>query len=288
MTNDKRARQRANRMERIHEEERAEARARRNKLIIRWGLIAVGVLGLAFLYSVLSSDDDPAVEATGATATLSPGAEVLGGTAPDCPAEDGSSERQTNFAAPPEICIEPDTLYTAEFVTSEGNFTAVLDPSLDLRSVNNFIVLARYHAYDGTIFHRVIEDFVIQGGDVEDAFGRGSPGYRFTGAFPPEDIPYQIGSIAMANSGDPASNGSQFFVVTGPDGARLPPNYSLLGQVTDGSDIALSINATDTEVRDIDGRPAADVPVVDVVLESVTIREATGDEKDAYEDLIDG
>ena len=109
----------------------------------------------------------------------------------------------------------------------------MLDPTKDSRSVNNFIFLARHGAYNGTIFHRVIDQFVIQGGDVEGLNGRGGPGYKFTGAYGPEKG-YLVGSFAMANQGTPNTNGSQFFVVTGQFGAALDPNYSLMGHVVAG------------------------------------------------------
>ena len=296
MSNEKRERQRANRMERIREAERAESRARRSKLIIRWTVIIGLALLVAFLYSVLSGGGDDDNDAGGdAQVATEGGAEAAPTTeagpsdtaladAPGCPASDGSSPQTTQFDAPPQLCIDPDTIYAADFVTSAGNFTAILDPELDLTSVNNFIVLARYHAYDGTIFHRVIDTFVIQGGDVQNLFGVGTPGYRFTGAFPPENEEYQLGSVAMANSGNPGSNGSQFFIVTGPAGENLPANYSLLGRVTAGLEVPLAVQGTETGVRDIGGRQVGDVPTTDVVVESVTVRDATEDEITAYSD----
>lgn len=289
MSNDKRERQRANREERAEAAARAEAGERRKKLIIRWSIIIVGVLGLALVYSLLSGNDDgdQTVAGDDAAETPIPADTALTARA-DCPAADGSSARTIEFSAQPDICIDDETLLAADFVTSAGDFTAILDPRLDLRSVNNFVVLARYHAYDGTLFHRVVDDFVIQGGDVEGRFGVGGPGYRYTGAFPPEDIPYQVGSLAMANNGDPSSNGSQFFIVTGAAGANLPQNYSLMGQVTTGLDVAVDVQGTPTEIRSIEGRDAADVPVTDVLVETVTIRDATEEEADEYEAVIEG
>ena len=216
--------------------------------------------------------------------------------APDptaCPAADGSDGPLNQFDERPPICIDPDTLYAAAFETNMGDFTMVLDPRLDLDSVNNFVVLSRWRAFEGTLFHRVISDFVIQGGDVELKFGTGGPGYRFTGGFPEEQW-YRVGSVAMANSANPASNGSQFFVITGAAGASLPPNYSPLGHVVEGLDTVLEIDAAPTETRQVPFtdpatgeeilRPAQDVPVEDVVVRSVTITEATEAEIAAYTD----
>src|SRR5207248_1229238 len=104
-------------------------------------------------------------------------------------------------------------------------------------TVNNFVVLARYHFFDGVPFHRVIPDFVLQGGDAEKGDGTGGPGYTFKDELPKAGD-YKAGSLAMANSG-PNTNGSQFFVVTSAKGAKTlvdavggKANYTLFGQVT--------------------------------------------------------
>ena len=167
-------------------------------------------------------------------------------------------------------------MYAAAFDTNMGSFTMLLNPALDIDSVNNFVVLGRWGAFDGTLFHRIISDFVIQGGDVQLDFGRGGPGYQFTGAFPPADDWYRIGSVAMANRGNPATNGSQFFVITGPNGAGLPPLYSPLGHVVEGMDVVMEIEGVATG--------AGDVPVQDVVVKSVTVSEASQAQIDAYTD----
>ncbi|MDG2112116.1 MAG: peptidylprolyl isomerase, partial [Actinomycetota bacterium] len=267
MGNEKRERQRANRMERLEEAARAEAKTKRTKVMVRWGVIAVVVLGAALAYSLLSDSGGDSQTTAGDTSetpqtTIPSPADTALANAPDCPAEDGSSPQTRTFEAPPPQCIDPDIIYATDFVTSEGNFTAVLDPSLDPASVNNFVVLARYHAYDGTTFHRVIDDFMIQGGDVENNLGRGGPGYRFTGAFRPDDVDYEVGSLAMANTGNPSSNGSQFFIVTGSSIGGLQNNYSLLGRVTEGIAVPVAVQSTPTETRGA----AGNVPVTDVVL----------------------
>jgi cyclophilin family peptidyl-prolyl cis-trans isomerase len=135
-------------------------------------------------------------------------------------------------------------------------------------TVNNFVYLARYGYYGGLDFHRVIPDFVLQGGDP-NGDGTGGPGYQFEDELPePED--YQAGSLAMANSG-PDTNGSQFFIVTSEQGAESlvqavggTANYSLFGQVTDGMDVVGAIEA--------DGSPAG-TPETRHTIESVTISE---------------
>ena len=111
------------------------------------------------------------------------------------------------------------------------------------KTVNNFVVLARYHYYDGIVFHRIIPGFVLQGGDPQGD-GRGGPGYRFEDELPPAGR-YEVGSLAMANAG-PDTNGSQFFVISGPDGVRLPPQYSLFGKVVKGLDVVADIESVGT------------------------------------------
>ena len=308
MSSEKRQRQRENRMRAVAAAERAKKRSSTTRKVLRVVLVVAAVLIALWLWSVFTGDDsqdsdsgDAAVaaepEAADVTAfeTDEPGDEAPPATeaaaepeadssppdtaAPDptaCPAPDGSDGPLNQFDAPPPLCIDPDTMYAAAFDTNMGSFTMLLDPALDIDSVNNFAVLARWGAFDGTLFHRIISDFVIQGGDVQIDFGRGGPGYQFTGAFPPADDWYRIGSVAMANRGNPATNGSQFFVITGPDGAGLPPLYSPLGHVVEGMDVVMEIEGVATG--------AGDVPVNDVVVRSVTITEANQTQIDAYTD----
>ncbi len=173
----------------------------------------------------------------------------------ECPAADGSSPRQTSFAAEMPMCIDPEKSYTAEIVTNHGTLTAFLYPQKAPRTVNNFVSLARYHYYDGLIFHRIIREFMIQGGCPEGS-GRGGPGYRFADELP-EPGKYEIGSLAMANAG-PNTNGSQFFIVSGPHGVGLPPQYSLFGKLIDGFDVLDSIQKVTTGSQD---RPGTDVTI---------------------------
>ena len=150
------------------------------------------------------------------------------------PPLDGSAPKQQKFAEAPEMGIDPAKRYTATMETSMGTLVIALDPIAAPRTVNNFVYLAAQHYYDGVIFHRIISGFMCQGGDP-DGSGRGGPGYKF-GDELPKPGKYQIGSLAMANAG-PNTNGSQFFIVSGPSGCGLPPLYSLFGQVVKGLDI---------------------------------------------------
>ncbi len=178
------------------------------------------------------------------------------------PATDGSSPKTQRFDGPPPMVIDPAKRYTAELTTSKGTLTVALDPVAAPKTVNNFVFLARWHYYDGIVFHRIIPGFMCQGGDPEGT-GRGGPGYRFDDELPAPGR-YEIGSLAMANAG-PNTNGSQFFIVSGRDGVSLPPSYSLFGKVVKGLDVLTAIEAVGSR----SGSPSEDV-----VIESVTITEA--------------
>lgn len=308
MSSEKRQRQRENRMRAVAEAERSKKRSTVGRKVVRVVLIVAAILVALWLWSVFSGDDSPdsvegddaavaadaeapavtvfetdepsdeasdeapaATDAVAATTTAAPAADPA-----SCPAEDGSDGPLNQFDASPPLCIDVETLYAASFDTNMGAFTMVLDPSLDRLSVNNFVVLGRWGAYDGTLFHRIIANFVVQGGDVQLQYGRGGPGYQFTGDFPPADDWYRIGSVAMANRGNPATNGSQFFIITGDDGAGLPPLYSPLGHVVEGLDVVMEIEGVATG--------AGDEPLDEVVVRSVTISEATEAQIDAYTD----
>jgi peptidylprolyl isomerase len=180
-----------------------------------------------------------------------------------CPNADGSSEKRQRFDEALPMCIHPNRRYTAELVTSIGAMTIALDAGAAPRTVNNFVVLARYHYYDGVIFHRIIKGFMCQGGDPTGT-GRGGPGYQFADELPKPGR-YEIGSVAMANAG-PDTNGSQFFIVSGPSGVGLPPKYSLFGKVVKGLEVLAEMEAVETD--------RSDRPRSDVVIQSVTVTES--------------
>jgi peptidylprolyl isomerase len=178
------------------------------------------------------------------------------------PNPDGTSEQRQSFKSAPPMIIDTTKTYTATMVTSKGTMEILLDALGAPVTVNSFVYLARWHYYDGVIFHRVIPGFVLQGGDPTGK-GTGGPGYRFNDELPKPGR-YELGSLAMANSG-PHTNGSQLFVISGPDGIRLPPLYALFGKVVKGLDVVEAINAV--------GAPSG-TPRERVVIESVTITEA--------------
>ena len=168
-----------------------------------------------------------------------------------------------SFSQPPAMEIDTSKRYTAEVDTSVGSMTIALDAVTAPKTVNNFVFLAQQGFYDGVVFHRIIQGFMCQGGDPEGS-GRGGPGYRFEDELPKPGR-YEIGSVAMANAG-PNTNGSQFFIVSGPSGVRLPPQYSLFGKVVKGLDVVDAMEKVPTG--------AGDRPVEDVVINSVTITES--------------
>jgi peptidylprolyl isomerase len=180
-----------------------------------------------------------------------------------CPPVDGSAERQTEFSAAPEMCIDPAKTYSALLDTSLGSITIALDAAAAPMTVNNFVVLARYRYYEGIVFHRIIPGFMCQGGDPTGT-GRGGPGYRFDDELPQPNT-YKVGSVAMANAGR-NTNGSQFFLVSGASGVGLPPDYSLFGQITEGLEVLDAMQSVATD--------RSDRPDEDIVINSVTISES--------------
>ncbi|MFV1991204.1 MAG: peptidylprolyl isomerase [Acidimicrobiales bacterium] len=142
----------------------------------------------------------------------------------------------------PDMQINLDNSYRVTLETSKGTIVMDLDPELAPVSVNHFVTNAREGFYTGLTFHRVVDDFVIQGGDP-DGTGRGGPGYKFDDE--PVKGDYSLGAVAMANAG-PNTNGSQFFICIDDCTSKLSPAYNLFGHVTKGMDVATQIEVGDT------------------------------------------
>jgi cyclophilin family peptidyl-prolyl cis-trans isomerase len=183
-------------------------------------------------------------------------------TASSTAAADTAASGAKTWSAPPEMSIDVNAAYTADLTTSEGDIQIALDPKQAPMTVNNFVFLAKQGFYDGVTFHRVIPDFVIQGGDPQGT-GQGGPGYEFEDELPNAGA-YKVGSVAMANAG-PNTNGSQFFIIVGAQGAALPPAYSLFGKVTQGQDVADKISTM--------AAAGTETPDPPVTIEKVTITE---------------
>ncbi len=145
------------------------------------------------------------------------------------------------MAKPPEFEIDEQSLYRVTIDTPKGRIVMDLDPQLAPNTVNNFVALARQGYYDGLTFHRVVPDFVIQGGCPQGP-GTGGPGYQFSDE--PVKGDYTLGAVAMANAG-PNTNGSQFFITIDDCQKKLSKDYNLFGHVVDGIDVAQSIGVGD-------------------------------------------
>jgi peptidyl-prolyl cis-trans isomerase B (cyclophilin B) len=147
------------------------------------------------------------------------------------------------YATPPAMAIDANKKYTATLETSRGTIVADLFAAEAPKTVNNFVFLAREGFYDGTVFHRVIANFMIQGGDPTGT-GRGGPGYRFDDELKGNPRKHQAGSLSMANAG-PNTNGSQFFI-THVATEWLDGKHTVFGQVRSGQDVVNSVKQGDT------------------------------------------
>jgi len=146
------------------------------------------------------------------------------------------------WTTPPEMKIDPKKSYKAQMETDKGTMVIELFADKTPKTVNNFVFLAGEGFYDGVIFHRVIDDFMVQGGDPTGT-GRGGPGYKFEDEFNPSLKHDKQGVLSMANAG-PGTNGSQFFITHGPT-PHLNGKHTVFGQVIEGLDVLMSIPARD-------------------------------------------
>ncbi len=255
---DKRARQRALREIRRAEEQR---RSRRRKSLRRGGIVALVVIVVGGIVFALTSSSGPkpkpvaakpTTTTTGATTTTTTGATTTTApkVAPTCPPVAGAARRVTAFNAAPPMCIKASAVFDATVKTTAGTFVIRLDAAASPAAVNNFVFLARYHFYDGIIFHRVIPGFVVQGGDPTGT-GAGGPGYSFTGNLPPASCTahkdcYPAWTVALANTGSPSSDGSQFFIVLPGGSSQLQRLYTVIGTVVSGRTVVAKIGAAGT------------------------------------------
>jgi peptidyl-prolyl cis-trans isomerase B (cyclophilin B) len=166
------------------------------------------------------------------------------------------SEKQYN--SPPPQTIDPTQSYQATIMTDIGDIVIQLYAAETPATVNNFVFLAQEGFYDGVIFHRVIKDFMLQGGDPSGT-GRGGPGYTFSDEFHPSLRHNQPGILSMANAG-PNTNGSQFFI-THVATPWLDDKHSVFGKVVEGMDVVLSIPERDPGVM---GAPAVTIKTIEI------------------------
>lgn len=177
---------------------------------------------------------------------------------------EATNSAQKNVISPPPMIIDSDKKYKAQVTTNKGRFTIELFAKETPVTVNNFVALSKKGFYNGTVFHRIIKDFMIQGGDPKGD-GSGGPGYTFADEKITRD--YKRGIIAMANRG-PDTNGSQFFIIH--KDYDLPKNYVIFGQVTSGLDTIDKI--AEVKVED-NGRGEVSKPSETVKIDTIEISE---------------
>ena len=186
-----------------------------------------------------------------------------------CPASTKTTVNTQKYSSAPAMTIDTSKNYTATVVTTAGTFDIALDAKTAPITVNNFVFLADKGYYHCVIFHRVIPDFMDQTGDPTGT-GEGGPGYTIQDENPPKAAnpaqQYPLGSVAMANTGQPNTGGSQFFIVSGSQGESLPNTYALFGSVTSGMNVVDTINQQ--------GSAAGVPPDVTQRILSVTIHES--------------
>ena len=178
----------------------------------------------------------------------------------DKAAEEAETERKL-YTKVPDMVIDVNKEYVANFETNKGNFKIKLFAADAPKTVNNFVVLSRDGFYDGLTFHRIIKDFMIQGGDPEGT-GTGGPGYQFEDEFNPHKL--VRGVLAMANSGA-NTNGSQFFIVTAEATDWLDGKHTAFGEITEGMDVIIAIESVEVGENDKPSSP--------IVINKITIDE---------------
>lgn len=205
---------------------------RRWIILVVFAVIAAGVVA-AVLVGQGGGSDDSSSDSTQATSSA-------GG----CEEVEAPEPKSVSFKAPEQV-LKPGEEATVVVKTSCGTFEIALDTKRAPKTANSFAFLAEEGFYDDLTFHRVAPGFVIQGGDPEGT-GTGGPGYSVDEK-PPANLAYTKGLVAMAKSSaePPGRSGSQFYVVTAPD-AGLPPEYALVGKVTEGYDVVEKIDALGT------------------------------------------
>ncbi len=253
MPSDKRARQRAAREARLAAEAQSKKRRRqiRNGIIV---LVVAGVIvGIVFLvYGGKNNNNAQAKSKATSTTTAPKGGDAsLQAQANEvavkagCPASTKTRVNNQKYASAPAVTLDTSKNYTATVKTTTGTFDIALDAKTAPQTVNNFVFLAQKGYYHCVIFHRVIPSFMVQTGDPTGT-GQGGPGYTIPDENPPKassaSDQYPLGSVAMANTGQPHTGGSQFFIVVGPEGESLPNSYALFGSVTSGMNVVDTIN----------------------------------------------
>jgi cyclophilin family peptidyl-prolyl cis-trans isomerase len=275
MPSDKRQRQKEREQAAREQRHAAERRQQQRKTWFAIGGLALLVLLMAAAYSVFAGDDDePTDSATDTTAATETTAEDATATTvdpalqADCPAEDGSSEQRLEFDAPQQDCLVPGATYEAVFDTSAGEVRVALDTEATPQTANNFIVLSRYHYYDGIdIFRSNTGIEILQSGSPHTNTSS-DPGPGYTIADEGGPYTYAPGDLVMARTSAPNSASAQFFFSTGPGTAALDGQgtYVVFGRVTEGLDVLEEIIATHVDSGEGPGEGAPDpVPTINSI-----------------------
>ncbi|MEI6570339.1 MAG: peptidylprolyl isomerase [Actinomycetes bacterium] len=240
---DKRERQKQNRAAANEAQLVAQKRKRRNRSLRNLAFLLLPVVAI-FAWSAFRSSNSN--EETSGSTTTTTASKTSSTTAKPV-------KKNTNQKAP-VLTLDPTKKYTATMETTDGTMVIDLDAKNAPIATNNFVSLSRQGFYDGLTFHRIVKDFVIQGGDPQGD-GLGGPGYQVPGEVPTNN--YELGSIAAAKTGADAPGlfGSQFFIVTGDQGVGLPNEYARFGKVSSGLDVALKIQDAPKDSNDKPKKP---------------------------------
>jgi cyclophilin family peptidyl-prolyl cis-trans isomerase len=282
MPTNKRERQRDNRAKKLEERKKLERQKKLRKRATQLTVLVV-VLAIALVVPTLfnsSEDTATTTTSTGAVTTSTAPPTTLDSAAlpsdydgyraqpTACGAEAPPPVTEMTFDAPVDQGIASDATVTATITTSCGTIVAELDPAIAPETVNSFVFLAREGYFDGSVFHRIVPGFAIQGGDPT-AIGSGGPGYLVADEFPEAGFTYSRGVLAMANAGA-NSTGSQFFIVDSDD-AGLDPLYSVFGTVIDSADTIEKITSVQLTGRDGTSATEQSLPLETVYIEKVEI-----------------
>jgi peptidylprolyl isomerase len=255
---DRRRRQKEQRAAKREAEKKQSARrelGRRLGTALVFGALVIGVLAIGAFFG----DDE---------GDLPQGYEGFRRQPTACGAEQPPAEQVAEYVEPePQADITPTAEVIATLQTSCGEIVIQLDPAGAPETVNSFVFLAREGFYDGQVFHRIVADFQLFGGDPL-ADGTGGPGYRVPDEFPPDDFVYTPGIVAMNNDGK-GTTGSQFFIVLGESADVLNPLFNVLGEMVSGDETLDRIQQVETALRP--GSVEDSLPLETVYLESVTI-----------------
>jgi cyclophilin family peptidyl-prolyl cis-trans isomerase len=266
---EKRQRQREGRLSRQEELERAERQRKSRRRFIVGGAIAAVVIAVLVIANLGGDDDNSSVSSSASSTTAAP-AKITGDT--PCPKADGSSPRTTSFEKAPPLCIDPAKTYTATFDTTQGTVVVNLDTKKTPNTTNNFVVLSRYHYYDGTNIFRTDPSIDIIQGGAPTTQSASDPGPGYTIKDEGGKFTYSPGDLVMARTGAPDSAGAQYFFVTGDkaSGLNSQGTYVVFGKVTQGLDVTQKIIGLHKEDPSSGLGGAPDPPVI---VKTVTIKE---------------